>query len=137
MVVVGALSDSSPNTTPIRIRKLKASIFSVGLPSTNRLMGSGDNSITSAAMMTALTMTPLCSAMPTAVITESSEKTTSTTMICRITERRLAGMLLHGVPAYVGSQLYRRGRQCVDPVPLAQGAEMLLQACPLQVGPAA
>ena len=46
--------------------------------------------MTAMAMTIAPTMTGMCSAMPTAVITESSENTTSSMTICAITAAKLA-----------------------------------------------
>ncbi len=57
----------------------------VGWRSTKLLMGPADRIITPAAMITAAIMIASWSTMPTAVMTESSEKTTSSRSICTMT----------------------------------------------------
>jgi hypothetical protein len=66
---------------PMRIRKARASIFTVGCRATNSPIGPAANIITPTAITTAAIMIVRWLAMPTAVITESSEKTTSRSRI--------------------------------------------------------
>ena len=66
---------------PISSRKLSASILTVGCRCTNALIGSAATIMISTEMMTATTITDTSSTMPTAVITESSEKTMSSSAI--------------------------------------------------------
>ncbi len=61
--------------------KTSASIFISGLRLMNSEMGSMKTIMSTTAMITARTMMMRCSARPTAVITESMEKTMSMTMI--------------------------------------------------------
>ena len=84
--------DSAVNITPIRIRKLNASIFTVGFASMKPLIASAKTSITPTAMMIAVTITHNSSAIPTAVITESSEKTMSSNATWIITFLKLTGL---------------------------------------------
>ncbi len=65
--------------------KARASIFTVGLASMKRPSGLAASSITITDSRIAATITGMWSAMPTAVITESSENTMSITAICAIT----------------------------------------------------
>ena len=60
------------------------------MPSTKSLIEPAKNSITATAPITAATMTPSLSAMPTAVITESSEKTMSSSRIWTMTPANAA-----------------------------------------------
>ena len=76
---------SAISEQPISSRKLSASTFTVGCASTNSLTGRAANIMIATAITTAATITDRSSAMPTAVITESSEKTMSSSMICVIT----------------------------------------------------
>src|SRR5215210_7286789 len=62
---------------PIRSRKLRASIFTVGWRLTKPLTASAENSITPIATVTAAIITETWSTMPTAVMTESRENTMS------------------------------------------------------------
>ena len=73
---------SPTSATPIRIRKASASILIVGWGSTKSPIGRAANIITPTAMTIASTMTATSFAMPTAVITESSENTMSMMAIC-------------------------------------------------------
>ncbi len=70
---------------PMSSRKLSASTFTVGWRWTNSDTVPAETIMMPTARTTAITITVIDSAMPTAVITESSEKTMSSTMICRIT----------------------------------------------------
>ena len=70
---------------PISSRNASASIFTVGWRSTNSAMAVEANSIVHTAMMIAAIMIDTNSAMPTAVITESSEKTISSSRIWMMT----------------------------------------------------
>ena len=72
---------SSSRVKPIRSRKLKTSIFTVGWRFTKPLTVLAETSITTMATVTAAIITGTSSTMPTAVITESSEKTTSSITI--------------------------------------------------------
>jgi hypothetical protein len=72
---------SATSITPISSRKARARIFRLGWLSMNRLTAPADTSITSIAITIAVTMIPRSSAMPTAVMTESSEKTMSSSRI--------------------------------------------------------
>ncbi len=83
---------SAVSITPIRIRKLNASIFTVGFASMNPLIRSAKTSITPTAMMIAVAITQRSSAIPTAVITESSENTTSSNATCIITLVKLTAL---------------------------------------------
>jgi hypothetical protein len=88
--------------TPMRMRKLRASILMVGWRSTKSLIIREDSSITMTAMTTAAIMIDTCSTMPTAVITESSENTISSSRICTMTlvnDGRLASPAL-SAPAF-------------------------------------
>ena len=75
---------------PIRSRKLRARIFTVGWRSTKVPTGPAKTIISAIATITAAIMISTRFAMPTAVITESSENTASITTICAI----LAGYAL-------------------------------------------
>ncbi|MNT11790.1 hypothetical protein D3C72_1466890 [compost metagenome] len=57
---------------------------------TKRVSGLLASSISTIAMVTAAYITPRLSTMPTAVITESSENTASSTTICATTIAKLA-----------------------------------------------
>ena len=70
---------------PINSRKLSASIFTVGYRSTNSASGFDMPNIIATAMTIAAAMTQIALAMPTAVITLSSENTMSSSTICTIT----------------------------------------------------
>jgi hypothetical protein len=59
----------------------KASTFIVGWRLMKELMGPAENIITPTARITAVTMMLIWSAMPTAVMTESNEKTISSSAI--------------------------------------------------------
>src|SRR5215813_5251369 len=78
-------SPSAMSEKPISNRKLKASILTVGWRLTKSLMGPEANNIIKTAMITAVIITHSWLAMPTAVMTESSEKTMSSKMICVMT----------------------------------------------------
>ena len=71
--------------TPISSRNDSASTLIVGCRLTNWLIGSAENIMMATARTTAATMIARSSAMPTAVITESSENTMSSSMICTMT----------------------------------------------------
>ena len=81
---------SATRVVPISSRKLSASILIVGCRSTNRASGPDAASMISTATMTAVAMTHSSFAIPTAVITLSSENTMSRTMICASTPPKLA-----------------------------------------------
>ena len=66
-------------------RNDSASILTVGCLLTNALIAPAETSMITIATMTAATITNSSSTMPTAVITESSEKTTSSTRIWAMT----------------------------------------------------
>ena len=72
---------SAISETPISSRKASASIFTVGCRSTKPLIDRAATSMTPTAMTTATIMIDTSSAIPTAVITESSEKTMSSSKI--------------------------------------------------------
>ena len=77
--------NSKPSATsamPTRIRNASASTLMVGCWSTKRASGPENTIMVSTAMTMAVTITGRLSVMPTAVITESSEKTMSMSMIC-------------------------------------------------------
>ena len=71
---------------PISSRNDNASTFTVGCRLTKALIGSAANIMTPTDTITAATMIDTSSAMPTAVITESSENTMSSNMIWTITD---------------------------------------------------
>ena len=73
--------------TPMSSRNDSASTFTVGCRLTKALIGSAENIMMPTASTTAVTMIETSSAIPTAVITESSEKTISSAMICTMTAR--------------------------------------------------
>ncbi|KYF51167.1 hypothetical protein BE08_37155 [Sorangium cellulosum] len=70
----------------MRSRKLSARIFMLGWRWMKAPMRPAKTSITPTAMNIATIMMETCFAMPTAVMTESSEKTMSSTTICAMTE---------------------------------------------------
>src|SRR6266446_4128614 len=74
-------SPSAMSETPIINRKLSASIFTVGWRCTKPLIGAAANIITPTASTTAAIITGRWRAIPTAVMTESSEKTMSSRTI--------------------------------------------------------
>src|SRR5690606_17100341 len=76
---------SSTSTAPISRMKASASILMVGLASMKLPSGLAASSMIATATSTATTITGIWSAMPTAVITESSENTMSITAIWAIT----------------------------------------------------
>ena len=76
---------SATSSTPIRIRNESASILIVGCCSTKLPIACAKSSMTPIATTTARTMTHRVWAMPTAVITESSEKTRSSSRIWTMT----------------------------------------------------
>ena len=71
--------------TPTSTRKLSASTLTVGWASTNSPIGRAATIITPTEANTAATITGRLLVMPTAVMTESSEKTMSMTAICTST----------------------------------------------------
>src|SRR5215218_9241814 len=75
---------------PISSKKLNASIFSVGWRLTRPETASAETSITSMATVTAAIITETSFTMPTAVITESSEKTMSSRTIWTKTLAKVA-----------------------------------------------
>ncbi len=77
---------SATSDMPISSRKESASIFTVGWRLTKALTGSAETIMKKPAMRTASTITGRCSATPTAVMTESSEKTMSRRAIWTMTE---------------------------------------------------
>src|SRR5690606_18178129 len=70
--------------------KLNASIFTVGCETTKRPIAPAANIMTPIAITIAMIMTSTCSAMPTAVITESRENTMSISAICTSTPTKPA-----------------------------------------------
>jgi len=74
---------------PIIRRNDSASILIVGLFFIKLLIGLAVNSITPTDNMIAIAIIDRCSTSPTAVITESREKTISSTAICASTEKKL------------------------------------------------
>ena len=78
---------SATRNTPISRRNDRASIFTVGCLLTNVKMKRDANSMMPNDSTTTVTMTTRFSVMPTAVMTESSENTMSSSRICVITER--------------------------------------------------
>jgi hypothetical protein len=72
---------SPTNETPISNKNDNASIFIVGWRLMKELMGSAENIMTPTAKITAAIMMLIWLAMPTAVMTESNEKTISSTAI--------------------------------------------------------
>src|SRR5579872_5988949 len=81
---------SAISEKPISRRKERASILIVGWRDTKELIGVAANIITPTAITTAAIITPRWLAMPTAVITESSEKMMLSRRIWTITERNEA-----------------------------------------------
>ena len=79
---------SAINASPISTRKDSASILMVGFSSTNEDTGPAASIITSTAATMAATITGRSSTKPTAVMTESSENTTSITAICASTPKK-------------------------------------------------
>ena len=73
--------------------------MTVGWRSTNSPIVFAKTIMTATAATTAATMTAMCSAIPTAVMIESSEKTTSMTMICAITLAKVAPTLADFAPS--------------------------------------
>ena len=71
----------------------------VGWRFTKPLMASAETSITRMAMTTAAIMTRISSTMPTAVMTESSEKTMSRSRIWTITPAKVARVLALECPS--------------------------------------
>ena len=71
------------------MRKLKASIFTVGWLSTKALIGPDAHIMMATAMTIAATMISTCCTSPTAVMTESKENTMSMIAICAITPAKL------------------------------------------------
>ena len=98
-------SASATSITPMRMRKESASIFTVGWASTNFPMGPAKTSITPTASTMATTITSTCCAMPTAVITESSEKTMSRSAIWRMVQPKVAFRLSALVHLVAGLEL--------------------------------
>ena len=81
---------SATSITPIRSRKASARILRLGWLSMNRLTAPAETSMTSIAITIAVTMMVRSLAMPTAVITESSENTMSSSRIWTITHAKAA-----------------------------------------------
>ena len=81
---------SATSITPMSRRKASASILTLGWRSTKPLTAPAEPSITSMASTMAVTMMESRLAMPTAVITESSEKTMSRRRIWISTHRKAA-----------------------------------------------
>ena len=81
---------SATRLRPIINRKLRQSTTTVGCWLTNRVSGLDASNITAIAITTAAIITGRWFTMPTAVITASSEKTASSTTICRTTTQKLA-----------------------------------------------
>ena len=78
------------SVTPISNRNDSARILTDGWSCTNFESGPDANSMTPTAMTTATIMMMTSSTMPTAVSTESSEKTMSSRTICTSTPRKEA-----------------------------------------------
>lgn len=76
---------------PNQEQKDSASIFNVGCSCTKSLIASAYRSITPSAITTAVIITQSVLAIPIAVITESREKTMSSSRICTMTALNLAG----------------------------------------------
>ena len=74
-------SPSPTNATPINNKNESARTFTVGWRLTKVLMGPAENIITPTARITAVIIIAISSAIPTAVMTESREKTISSTTI--------------------------------------------------------
>src|SRR6267142_405738 len=89
---------SPTSITPISSRNASARIFSVGCRSTKSPIFPANTSITATLRIMAVTITHRSRAIPTAVITESSEKTTSRTRICASTAA-IAGAAVPFVPS--------------------------------------
>ena len=109
---------SSPSATsvmPIRSRKLNARIFTVGWRLTKSASGLAATSIMPIEMTTATTAIVMLVVMPIAVITESSEKTISSSTIWIITLEKEtvsgAGFTYMLFPFQLGVNL---GRRLVD-----------------------
>ena len=83
----------------MRMRNDSASILIVGCRSTKRLICSTKISITIIARMTAVIITPICFTMPTAVMTESSEKTMSMSRIWMMTLTKVGARRLVTEPS--------------------------------------
>ena len=81
-------SPSAISAMPTITRKASASILVEGWSCTKSAIGPDASIITTIATMTAATITGRWSAMPTAVITLSSEKMTSSSMIWKITDAK-------------------------------------------------
>src|SRR6266705_6626972 len=89
---------SAIRETPISKRKLNANIFTVGCRCTKSLIGVAANIMTPTARTTAAIITARCLAMPTAVITESSENTISSRTICPTTAANAARTRVPATP---------------------------------------
>src|SRR5882762_10306 len=76
---------SATSITPISSKNASARIFTVGCRSTKSPIFPANTSITATLRIMAVIITHRSLAIPTAVITESSEKTTSRTRICAST----------------------------------------------------
>jgi len=94
---------SPTSVVPINIRKLSARIFSVGCFSTKSPIDLADSIITPTEMTTAMIITGRSRAMPTAVITESREKTMSSSMICTSTPENDGGIFFTPSPSMPSS----------------------------------
>ncbi len=77
---------------PTMMRKLRASIFTVGWRETKRPIGPAATIMSSTETMTAAIMTGMSSTMPTAVMIESSENTRSMMAIWTSTPAKLLAM---------------------------------------------
>ena len=100
---------------PISSRKLRASILTVGCSETNLLSGPEAKSITPTAITTAAIITSMSSAMPTAVITESSEKTMSSSRIWMMTAANDDGLAAGRAVLLLALELFvDLGRRFVD-----------------------
>ncbi len=92
-------SPSAMSDTPIIIKNAKASTFTAGCLLINRLIGPEAIIITPTEKTTAAIITSMRSTMPTAVMTESKEKTMSMATICKIVgPKRAAGFLTLAFP---------------------------------------
>jgi hypothetical protein len=80
---------SATRARPISSTKDSASIFTLGCAWMNRTIGPEATSMITTAMTMAAAMTQICCAMPTAVMTESNEKTMSSITICAMALEKL------------------------------------------------
>lgn len=84
---------------PMSNKKLSANIFTVGWRSTNRPIGPAKTIMNKTATTTAETIMPIWLTMPTAVITESKEKTASSRRIWMITVAKVGATWAEECPS--------------------------------------